>query len=51
MGWVSLQSGHCIIFLVEVAGAGVDRATSRLVDISGICGVSGVSPYSSDGKC
>ena len=40
--------GHCMIFLVEVAGAESDRATSGLVDISGICGVSGVSPDSSD---
>ena len=39
--------GHCMIFLVEVAGAESDRAMSGLVDISGICGVSGVSP---DGK-
>lgn len=37
MEWVSLQSGHCMILLVEVAGAGVDQATSGLVDISGIC--------------
>ncbi|MEG3850617.1 hypothetical protein QT971_02125 [Microcoleus sp. herbarium19] len=33
-----------MIFLVEVAGAESDRATSRLVDISGICGVSGFIP-------
>ena len=29
--------GRCMIFLVEVAGAESDRATSGLVDISGIC--------------
>lgn len=39
--------GRCMIFLVEVAGAQSDRATSGPIDISGICGVSGVSP---DGK-
>jgi hypothetical protein len=50
MEWVSLQSGHCMIFLVEVAGAESDRATSGLVDISGICRVSGISPDISDRK-
>ena len=36
--------GHCMIFGVEVAGAGVDRATSGLVDISGIRGCLGSVP-------
>lgn len=40
--------GHCIILGVEVARTGLDRATSDIVDISGICGLPGVSPDSSD---
>lgn len=42
------QSGHCMIFGVQVGCTEGDRATSGLVDISGICGVSGVSPHISD---
>jgi hypothetical protein len=50
MEWASLQSGHCMIFLVEVGCTESDRAISGLVDISGICGASGVSPDISEGK-
>ncbi|MEZ2238198.1 hypothetical protein [Microcoleus sp.] len=39
-----------MILGVEVACTESDRATSGLVDISGICGVSGVSPDISDRK-
>ena len=40
--------GRCMIFGVEVGCTESDRATSGLVDISGICGVSGVNPDSSE---
>ena len=40
--------GRCMIFGVEVGCTEGDRATSGLVDISGICGASGVSPDISD---
>jgi len=38
--------GHCMIFGVEVGCTKSDRAISWLVNISGICGASGVSPDS-----
>jgi len=44
------QWGHCMIFGVEVGCTEGDRATSGLVDISSICGVSGFSPDISDRK-
>ncbi len=42
--------GRCMILGVEVGCTESDRATSGLVDISGICRVSEVSPGISDGK-
>ncbi|MEG4516876.1 MULTISPECIES: hypothetical protein [unclassified Microcoleus] len=37
-----------MIFGVDVGCTESDRATSDIVDISGICGLPGVSPDSSD---
>ena len=37
MGWVMGKWGRCMIFGVEVGCTESDRATSGLVDISGIC--------------
>ncbi len=43
-GWARPQWGRCMIFGVEVGCTESDQAISGLVDISGICGVSGVIP-------